>query len=54
MAKELFAAAPQPKQIVIIPQANHNDLPEFGDRRYLQNLRKFIQCDRQPSRESDR
>ena len=49
MAKELFAAAPQPKQIVIIPQANHNDLPEFGDRRYLHSLRKFIQFNQQPN-----
>ena len=54
MSKELFAAAPEPKQLVIIPQANHNDLPEFGDRRYLLSLQKFIQSDRQPENRSDR
>ena len=53
MAKELFAAAPQPKQLVIIPQANHNDLPEFGDRKYLSSLQKFIQTNRQ-AKKSDR
>ena len=47
MAKELFAAAPQPKQLVIIPQANHNDLPEFGDRQFLLSLQKFIQTNQQ-------
>ena len=47
MAKELFVAAPQPKQIVIISQANHNNLPEFGDRQYLLSLQKFIQTNQQ-------
>jgi fermentation-respiration switch protein FrsA (DUF1100 family) len=43
MAKELFAAAPHPKQLVIIPQANHNNLPKFGDRQFLFTLQQFIQ-----------
>ena len=47
MAKELFAAAPQPKQLVIIPQANHNGLPQFGDRQFLFSLQKFIQTNQQ-------
>lgn len=49
MAKKLFAAASQPKQLVIIPEANHNGLPKFGDRQYLDSLQKFIQSDRQPN-----
>ena len=47
MAKELFAAALQPKELVIIPQANHNDLPEFGDRLFLFSLQKFVQTHQQ-------
>ena len=50
MAKELFAAAPQPKQLVIIPQANHNDLPEFDDPQFLLSLQKFIQTNQQPNK----
>ena len=46
MAKELFASAPQPKQLEIIPQANHNNLPEFGDRQYFTVLKEFIQTNR--------
>ena len=42
MAKELFAVAPQPKQLEIIPLANHNNLPEFGDRQYFTVLKQFI------------
>ena len=43
MAEELFASAPQPKQLEIIPLANHNNLPEFGDRQYLTVLKQFIE-----------
>ena len=43
MAKELFAAAPEPKQLELFPRAGHNNLPEFGDRQFLQTLRQFIQ-----------
>lgn len=43
MAKELFASAPQPKQLEIIPLANHNNLPEVGDRQYSTVLKKFIE-----------
>lgn len=42
MAKKLFAAAPEPKQIVLIARANHNNLPEFGGRQYLATLQQFI------------
>ena len=46
MAKELFAVAPQPKQLEIIPLANHNNLPEFGDRQYFTVLKEFIETNR--------
>ena len=42
MAKELFAAAPEPKQLELFPRAGHNNLPEFGDRQFLQTLKQFI------------
>lgn len=42
MAHELFAAAPEPKQIEIIEQAGHNNLPEFDSERYLLILQQFV------------
>ena len=42
MAKELFAAAPEPKQLVIIPNANHNNLDAVGGQQYLVNLKQFV------------
>ena len=42
MAKKLLAAAPEPKQLEIFPRAGHNNLPEFGDRQFLQTLKQFI------------
>lgn len=42
MAEELFIAAPEPKQLVIIPQAGHNNLHKFGGQQYLSNLQQFI------------
>ena len=44
MAKELFVAAPEPKQLEIFPLATHNNLPEFGAQKYLQTLKQFIQA----------
>ena len=43
MAEKLYAAAPEPKQLALIPQANHNNLPEFGTQQYLATLQQFIQ-----------
>lgn len=43
MSKKLFNAAPQPKQLVIIPQARHNDLPQVGSEKYFRSLKQFIQ-----------
>ena len=42
MAEKLYAAAPEPKQIALIPQANHDNLPEFGGQQYLATLQQFI------------
>ena len=42
MAKELYAAAPQPKQLAIVPNANHSNLDLVGGQQYLLSLRQFI------------
>ena len=42
MSAQLFAAAPEPKQLVTFEGANHNNLPEFGGRQYLKVLQQFI------------
>lgn len=42
MAKKLYASAPQPKQLVIIPEANHSNLDLVGGQKYLLNLQQFI------------
>jgi fermentation-respiration switch protein FrsA (DUF1100 family) len=42
MAKKLYSAAPEPKQLKIF-QAGHNNLPELNERKYLPILRQFMQ-----------
>ena len=44
MAKKIFAAASEPKKLVIIPEANHNNLDRIGGQQYISNLQKFIQA----------
>ena len=46
MSKELYAAAPEPKQLEIIEEAGHSNLPEFDLPEYLQTLKQFIQSNR--------
>jgi len=43
MANQLSLAASEPKQLAVILQANHNNLPEFGGEQYLLTLKQFIQ-----------
>lgn len=43
MSAQLFAAAPEPKQLITFEGANHNNLPEVSDREYLRVIRQFIQ-----------
>ena len=49
MAKELFATAPEPKRLVIIPDANHNNLYLVGGKQYLESLEQFIQANQKRS-----
>jgi pimeloyl-ACP methyl ester carboxylesterase len=50
MSQELYAAAPQPKQLLLIPEAGHNDVAKLGGIKYLQAIEQLIQ----PGRNSKR
>ncbi|MBW4621028.1 MAG: lysophospholipase [Cyanosarcina radialis HA8281-LM2] len=43
MSEKLFAAAPEPKQLILIPGARHNNVAEFAGDKYLQAVRQFIE-----------
>lgn len=43
MSQILYDAAPQPKQLVLIPGATHNDVSRVGDRVYWQAIQQFVQ-----------
>ena len=43
MANRVFAVAPQPKELYIIPGAHHNDTYLVGGREYVNRLRSFIE-----------
>ncbi|NJK56758.1 MAG: hypothetical protein HC939_12520 [Pleurocapsa sp. SU_5_0] len=43
MAKELYAAALEPKHIKIFAPAGHNNLPELNEQKYLLILRQFME-----------
>lgn len=42
MSKQLYAAAPEPKQILIVPNAGHNDVAEVAGWQYFQTVQKFV------------
>lgn len=42
MAEQLYRKAPQPKQLVILPGANHNDTYDVGGSFYWQHWRQLI------------
>ncbi|HEY9853111.1 MAG TPA: alpha/beta fold hydrolase [Leptolyngbyaceae cyanobacterium] len=43
MSEQLFAAAPEPKQILLVPEAGHNNVAEIAGQKYLQTVQKFFQ-----------
>lgn len=47
MSQTLFAAAPQPKQILLIPNADHDNVARVGSQLYLETIQQFIEqvCD---------
>ena len=42
MSQVLFAAAAEPKQLLLVPGAGHNDVGEVGGDQYLQAVQNFI------------
>jgi fermentation-respiration switch protein FrsA (DUF1100 family) len=55
MSEKLYAAAPEPKQLYLVPHAEHNDVADVGGAEYLQVVQQFIQqtaLSRFPSRSS--
>lgn len=43
MGQTLYDAAPSPKELLLIPQAGHNNLRRVDRSRYEQTLQKFVQ-----------
>jgi len=42
MSKKLFDAAPEPKQLYMVPDGGHNNVAEIGGAEYLQRLSQFL------------
>jgi uncharacterized protein len=42
MSQALFAAAPQPKQLLLIPDADHEDVARLGGFLYLETIQEFV------------
>jgi hypothetical protein len=42
MGRRVFEAAPEPKELYIIPQAHHNDTYIVGGKTYFERLKSFI------------
>jgi uncharacterized protein len=43
MSKKLFDAAPEPKQLYIVPDAGHNNVAELAGDQYLERVSQFVQ-----------
>jgi len=43
MSQELFAAAPEPKRLLLIPDAGHHNVSEFGGVEYLQAIQWLVE-----------
>jgi uncharacterized protein len=43
MSQELYTAAPKPKQLILVPGADHNNVGEVAPLKYLKAVRSFIQ-----------
>lgn len=42
MSQQLYADAPQPKQIFLVPEAGHNDTAEIAGSQYFQVVQQFV------------
>jgi fermentation-respiration switch protein FrsA (DUF1100 family) len=43
MSELLYKATPEPKQLLLIAGAEHNDIPQVGGSTYLQTLKEFVE-----------
>lgn len=43
MSEKLFAASSEPKQLLMIPEADHNHVREVGGDRYRETIKKFLE-----------
>ncbi|PSB04826.1 alpha/beta hydrolase [Merismopedia glauca] len=43
MSEQLFAAAPEPKRLLLIPKAGHSNLADIAGKTYLQAVQKLIE-----------
>ncbi|MBD1863918.1 MULTISPECIES: alpha/beta hydrolase [Trichocoleus] len=43
MSRTLFQAAPEPKQLLLVEDAGHNDVAAIGEGRYLQVIQQFVE-----------
>ncbi len=43
MSKELYAAAPRPKELILVPGASHNNVGEIAPSKYLKAVYSFIE-----------
>lgn len=43
MSQQLYAAANEPKELLLIPEAGHNDVAEVAGSQYLHAVQKFVQ-----------
>jgi len=43
MSERLFAQAPEPKELYIVPGANHNNLATVAGDDYLHRVREFLE-----------
>ena len=42
MSQDLYAAAPEPKKLLLVPGARHNDVAEIAQSLYLQTVQSFV------------
>jgi uncharacterized protein len=42
MSQRLYAAAPEPKQLLLVPEAGHHRIYQPGANSYLRAIEKFV------------
>jgi len=42
MSKQLYAAAPKPKQLFIVANAGHNNTAQIAGLKYFETIKKFV------------